>query len=158
MKSPEVRNKDTQRNKIYVSVRIKFYISLITAILWFMLSVFLSRSWIRELASLTNAFVAIFIIGGIAYIPGFINAFLVCSLLLDKQPKFKNDNPDEEVTILVAAYNEESGIFNTLRYIKNQDYRGKINTIVINNNSKDNTVSEVYSAKKELNMNLTCID
>jgi len=158
LKSSEVRNEKIERKKIYFSVRIKFYISLITAILWFMLSVFLSRSWIRELASLTNVFIAIFIIGGIAYVPGFINAFLVCSLLLDKQPKFKNDNPDEEVTILVAAYNEESGIFNTLRYIKNQDYRGKINTIVINNNSKDNTVSEVYSAKKELNMNLTCID
>jgi len=38
----------------------------------------------------------------------FINAFLVCNLLLDKQPSFKNDNPDEEVIILVAEYNEEN--------------------------------------------------
>ena len=158
MKASQVRSKDIERNKIYVSVRVKFYISLIIAILWVMFSVFLSMSWINELASLTNVFIAVFIIGGIAYVPGFMNVFLVCSLLLDKQPKFKNDNPDEEVTILVAAYNEENGIFNTLLYIKNQDYRGKINTIVINNNSKDNTVNETYRAKKELNMNVTCID
>ena len=158
MKSSEVRSKDIERKKIYVSVRVKFYISLIVAILWTMLSVFLSMSWINELASQTNIFIAVFIIGGIAYVPGFLNAFLVCSLLLDKQPKFKNDNPDEEVTILVAAYNEETGIFNTLRYIKKQDYRGKINIIVINNNSNDNTVSEVYRAKKEFNMNVICID
>ena len=108
MKSSEVRSDDIEKNKIYVSVRVKFYLSLITAILWVVFSVFLSMSWINELASLTNGFIAVFIIGGIAYVPGFINAFLVCSLLLDKQPKFKNDNPDEEVTILVAAYNEES--------------------------------------------------
>ena len=158
MKSSKVRNENIERKKIYFSVRIKFYISLIIAFLWTIFSVFLSLLWVNELASITNVFIAIFIIGGIAYVPGFMNAFLVCSLLLDKQPKFKNDNPDEEVTILVAAYNEESGIFNTLRYIKNQDYRGKINTIVINNNSKDNTVNEIYRAEKELNMNVTCID
>lgn len=158
MKLSEVRNEDGERKKIYFSVRIKFYISLITAFLWVIFSVFLSISWVNELASVTNIFIAIFIIGGIAYVPGFMNAFLICSLLLDKQPKFKNDNPDEQVTILVAAYNEESGIFNTLRYIKNQDYRGKINTIVINNNSNDNTVNEIYRAKIELNMNVICIN
>jgi len=158
LKLSEVRNEDVKRNNIYFSVRIKFYISLITAFLWVIFSVFLSISWVNELASITNVFIAVFIIGGIAYVPGFMNAFLVCSLLLDKQPKFKNDNPDYEVTILVAAYNEENNIFNTLRYIKNQDYRGKINTIVINNNSKDNTVNEIYRAKIELNMNVTCID
>lgn len=158
MKLSEFRNENMERKKIYFSVSVKFYISLIIATLWCVFSVFLSMSWINELASITNVFIAIFIIGGIAYVPGFINAFLVCSLLLDKQPKFKNDNPDEEVTILVAAYNEENGIFNTLRYIKNQDYKGRINTIVINNNSKDNTVNEIYRAKRELNMNLTRID
>ena len=70
----------------------------------------------------------------------------------------KDDNPDEEITILVAAYNEENSIFNTLKYIKKQDYRGKINTIVINNNSNDDTVNEIYRAQIELNMNITCID
>jgi biofilm PGA synthesis N-glycosyltransferase PgaC len=158
LKSSEFRNKNMKRKKIYFSVRVKFYISLIISTLWFIFSVFLSMPWIKELASITNVFIALFIIGGIAYVPGFINAFLVCSLLLDKQPKFKNDNPEEEVTILVAAYNEENSIFNTLLYIKKQDYRGKINTIVINNNSKDNTVNEIYRAKRELNMNLICID
>ena len=158
MKLSKVRDEKIERKKIYVSVRMKFYISLIIATLWCVFSVLLSMPWVKELASITNVFIAIFIIGGIAYVPGFINAFLVCSLLLDKQPRFKSDNPNEEVTILVAAYNEEKGIFDTLRYIKNQDYIGKINTIVINNNSKDNTVSEIYRAKKELRMNVICID
>ena len=56
------------------------------------------------------------------------------------------------------AYNEENGIYNTLSKIKEQDYKGKINTIVINNNSSDNTVNEVYRAAKELNLkNVKCM-
>ena len=102
----------------------------------------------------SSIFLAIFIIAGIAYVPGFMNAFLVSSLLLDKQPKFKVTYPTDDVTILVAAYNEEVGIFNTLSYIKNQSYNGKINTIVINNNSNDNTCLEVERAKKELDMDI----
>lgn len=158
MQSFKVRSGEIEIEKIYVSVKVKFYISLISAILWVIVSVYLSIPWINDLAAVTNIFIAIFIIGGISYVPGFINVFLVCSLLLDKQPRFKDNNPNEEVTILVAAYNEETGIFNTLEYIKNQDYRGKINTIVINNNSNDNTVSEVYRAKKQLNMDIICIN
>lgn len=110
------------------------------------------------MSTVTNKIIAIIIISGISYVPGFMNAFLVCSLLLDKQPKFKNDNPNEEITILIAAYNEEVRIFNTLQYIKNQDYAGKINIIVINNNSSDNTISEVDRAKRELNINVIYIN
>ncbi len=147
-----------KERKFYIPVRVKFYMSLAFSILWVIFSVYLSIPWIEDLAQVTNKFIAIFIIGGIAYVPGFMNAFLICSLLMDKQPEFKDENPSDEVTILVAAYNEEVGIFETLRYIKEQQYKGKINTIVINNNSSDNTVAEVARAKRELNMNVTCVD
>lgn len=154
----EVLLKKNKNKKIYIPVGTKFFISLLCAILWAAFSIYLSVPWIKDLSSLTNMFMAIFIIGGIAYVPGFINAFLISSLLLDRQPKFKIENPIDEITILVAAYNEEDGIFDTLRYIKDQEYDGKINTIVINNNSSDNTVKEIYRARKELNINVTCID
>lgn len=48
---------------------------------------------------------------GIAYVPGYMNAFLLMSLLLDRQPSFKNPDPDKEVTLLVAAFNEEKQSF-----------------------------------------------
>ena len=142
----------------YITINTKFNIALILSLCWVIFSIYLSLPWIKELSDVTNIFIALFIIGGIAYAPGFMNAFLVSSLLLDKQPQVKEESPKDEVTILVAAYNEEQGIYETLKYIKNQDYRGKINTIVINNNSNDNTVKEIYRAKSELGMNLTCID
>lgn len=87
-----------------------------------------------------------------------MNAFLVSSILFDKQPRVKDESPMDEVTVLVAAYNEEAGIYETLRYIKEQDYRGEIKVIVINNNSNDNTVKEVYRAKGELGIDVICID
>ena len=153
----QVESKNYKKNR-YISINTKFYISLIIALLWVLFSINLSLPWVYDLANVTNIFIAVFIIGGIAYIPGFMNAFLVSSLIFDNQPKFKDSNPNEKITILIAAYNEENGIFETLRYIKNQDYTGKINTIVINNNSKDRTVEEVNRAKVELNMDITCID
>lgn len=149
------RNTDSTKSKLYIPIKYKFIISLIISILWVIFSYYVSKQWISDLSEVTSSiFLAIFIIGGIAYVPGFMNAFLVSSLLLDKQPKFKVTYPTDDVTILVAAYNEEVGIFNTLSYIKNQSYNGKINAIVINNNSNDNTCLEVERAKKELNMDI----
>ena len=149
------RNTDSTKSKLYIPIKYKFIISLIISILWVIFSYYVSKQWISDLSEVTSSiFLAIFIIAGIAYVPGFMNAFLVSSLLLDKQPKFKVTYPTDDVTILVAAYNEEVGIFNTLSYIKNQSYNGKINTIVINNNSNDNTCLEVERAKKELDMDI----
>ena len=149
------RNMDSTKSKLYIPIKYKFVISLIISILWVIFSYYVSKQWISDLSEVTSSiFLAIFIIAGVAYVPGFMNAFLVSSLLLDKQPKFKVNYPTDDVTILVAAYNEEVGIFNTLSYIKNQSYNGKINTIVINNNSNDNTCLEVERAKKELNMDI----
>lgn len=155
-----ISNKARLKNeKLYVPVKIKFLISFLMSVLWIIFSIYLSKKWLLDLIHVSNVFIAIFIIAGIAYIPGFINTFLVVSILLDKQPPFKYYDPKNKITILIAAYNEEKGIYNTLSKIKNQDYKGVINTIVINNNSSDNTVKEVYRSIKELNLkNAKCID
>lgn len=143
--------------RYYLSIDMKFWISHSFSLLWTMFSIYLSLPWLNDLASVVSLPIAILIITGIAYIPGYMNAFLVVSLLLDRQPPFKNEYPTEAVTLLVAAYNEEKSIFNTLKYVAEQDYHGKINVIVINNNSKDNTDKEILRAKKELNMDITML-
>lgn len=147
-----------KKRKFYISVKTKFLISLMGSLLWVGISILLSLDWIRDLSNATNIIIALIIISGIAYVPGFLNSFLITSVLLDKQPEFKDINPDDEVTIIIAAYNEEIGIYNTLKQIKNLNYKGKINIIVIDNNSRDNTVMEVKKAKESLGLeHLTCI-
>lgn len=148
-------NNTINKNKgFYLSVKTKFFISILISILWVIFSYEVSKSWLNELSSITTPIIAFIIIAGVAYVPGFMNAFLVGSLILDKQPKLKVLDPRDEVTLLISAYNEEAGIFETLRYVKNQEYKGKINTIVIDNNSSDNTSKEVERARKELNMDI----
>ena len=117
----------------YVPVRTKFILAHICAILWLLLSIGLSWAWLNDLAKVTNIYLSVFIICGICYIPGYTNAFLVVSLFFDKQPQIKNISLKRPITILMAAYNEENIIYNTLSYISNQNYLGKINIIVVDN-------------------------
>lgn len=145
----------TKKSKgLYISVHTKFYISILIALLWVLISFEVSRNWIEDLSKITSPMIAYIVISGVAYVPGFMNAFLVSSLILDRQPKVKNQNPTDSVTLLIAAYNEEAGIFDTLNYIKKQKYNGYIKTIVIDNNSTDNTAKEVGRAIYELNMDI----
>lgn len=145
----------TKKSKgLYISVHAKFYISILIALLWVLISFEVSRNWISDLSKITSPMIAYIVIAGVAYVPGFMNAFLVSSLILDRQPKVKNQNPTDSVTLLIAAYNEEAGIFDTLNYIKKQKYNGYIKTIVIDNNSTDNTAKEVGRAIDELNMDI----
>ncbi|MBS4173966.1 glycosyltransferase [Bacillus sp. FJAT-49736] len=143
------------QSKIYLSVSLKFWISHALALLWMLLSVYLSIPWIKDLGKLISIPAAVVVISGISYIPGYMNAFLVVSLLFDRQPPFKEEYPDTPVTIIIAAYNEEKGIYSTLRYIKNQDHKGDIHIIVVNNASKDRTVEEVNRAKEDLQLNVS---
>ena len=123
----------------YIPVITKFFISQVVAVLWVALSIYLSRSWVKDLAQIVTLPAAIFIITGIAYIPGYLNAMMVSSLLLDRQPPLKNLNPTRSVTILIAARNEGKRIQETLQYISKQDYEGTIKVLVVDNNSTDDT-------------------
>ncbi|MFL0362141.1 glycosyltransferase [Pseudobacillus sp. 179-B 2D1 NHS] len=144
-------------NHFYISIKMKFWISHAVSVGWMLFSIYLSLPWLENLSSIVSFPLALFIIGGIAYVPGYMNAFLIMSLLLDRQPTLKDEHPTDAVTLLIAAYNEEATIFDTLQYVANQDYDGEIYTVVINNNSTDHTCQEVMRAKKELNLNLTLL-
>lgn len=144
-------------NKRYITVRAKFILCHFFAAGWAGISVYLSIPWLYDLSSAVSTVLALIIITGIAYIPGYLNVFLVTSLLLDRQPSFKNEQPDTGVTILIAARNEEHSIRDTLRYIKLQDYIGPIRVIVIDNGSTDRTVSAARQAGEVLKLDLTVI-
>ena len=91
---------------MYLSVRIKFVLALIGSTTWALISVWLAREWFLDLESHIGFLPAIFLIGGIAIVPGFMNSFLLCSLMLDKRPLRKPLAIYPPLTILVAAFNE----------------------------------------------------
>lgn len=133
----------------YLPVKLKYCIAICVSILWASFSLYIAQRWIVDLTELSNVYVAHLVIWGIAIIPGFMNAFLVSSLLMDRRPERKHpyveDYPD--ITVLVAAYNESDTILQTLESLRRQIYPGKCEIIVVNDGSTDDTLEKLYSVK-----------
>ncbi|AZU64946.1 glycosyltransferase family 2 protein [Neobacillus mesonae] len=117
-------------------------------------SIIISIPWVKELGEIVTLPAAIAIITGIAYIPGYLNAFLVVSLLFDRQPAFKTTAPTDPISILIACRNEEQGIAATLKQIAKQDYQGDLYIYVIDNNSTDATAQVAKKLGEELGLNV----
>ena len=129
---------------LYLPVAGKFVVALSVSILWAWMAVWMAQRWIMDLSALTGMLLAQLIIWGIAVIPGFMNAFLVASLLMDRRPPFAPQVLNQQlppITILVAAYNEAANILATLESIDRQNYPGKLSVIVVNDGSSDNTLA-----------------
>ncbi|MDH4106552.1 MAG: hypothetical protein OEV39_10625, partial [Gammaproteobacteria bacterium] len=91
--------------QFYLSVHTKFAIAFVFSMAWTAFSTVMALPWLHDLASIMTWPVAIFAVGGIAVLPGMMNAFLVVSLLLDRRPARRKLVDYPAVTILVAAYN-----------------------------------------------------
>lgn len=141
-------------DSLYITVEVKYWISHFIAAIWMIFSIKVSTPWLYDFSSVVSFPMAISIIAGIAYIPGYINSFILISLLLDKQPKFKITDPCNPITIVIACHNEESRIRETLSCIAKQNYNGKIKIIVIDNCSSDKTAEVTIQAGKDHNLNL----
>lgn len=150
-------NKRLENRNLYISVLAKFILSHLFSLGWLFFSIWISQRWIMELGQIVSIPAAILIIAGIAYIPGYMNSFLVSSLLLDRQPPFKHQYPANDITVLITAHNEEKGIRDTLRQISCQDYEGSIHVLLVDNHSTDRTVQAAQDAAKEFGLSLQII-
>ncbi len=124
---------------MYLKVNTKFQLALIVAILWAGFSLWASQFWFRDLSAVIGGFFAGFLILFIAIVPGFINAFMISSLFMDKRPIRKHLNSYPPISILISAYNEEAVIADTLESIAKQNYPGALEVILIDDGSKDQT-------------------
>jgi biofilm PGA synthesis N-glycosyltransferase PgaC len=145
---------------------LRFILSQTLAIAWSATGIWISSPWIRQLESTLSLLhighmaalvTALLIVGGIAYVPGYMVSFMVFSLVFHSPPDFKVLYPTEPITILIAAHNEEESMHSTLEAIAKQDYRGPIKVIVIDNNSTDNTALKAIQSGVELGLDIQCI-
>lgn len=131
--------------KRYVPVWLKFTVALMLALAWAVGSFFLAQRWIGELSQVMGGPLAYLVIFGIAILPGFMNAFLVTGLLLDRRPPRATVAVYPGITVLVAAYNEEDSILSTLESLHKQDYPAPVQVLVINDGSTDATMERLRS-------------
>ena len=136
--------------RLYLTVEAKFALSVAVAVLWTGLSVWLSQRWLSDLAAVAGWVLAIVAITFIAYVPGFMNAFLISTLLFDRKPPLVPVIEFPGLTVLVAAYNEEAGIADTLTSLARQDYAGPYQVIILNDGSTDTTAEIVRDQLNKL--------
>ena len=128
------------RRALYVPIHAKFTIALCFAIAWTALSICLSLGWVADLSQILGRPGALIVIGFIAYVPGFMNAFMMGAIILDRRPTHAPPAVYPPVSILVACYNEALNIGDTLASLAAQTYPGPVEIIVLNDGSSDDSM------------------
>ena len=134
-----------QKRPHYLSVRGKFLVSTLVSVLWILISWQLAQPWLGELSRVTSYPAALVMIFFIALLPGFLNAHILLSVILDRPPTLKLDLDYPCISLLIAAYNEATNIAETFRAIGKQDYPGKIEIVVVDDGSSDNTLGVLHA-------------
>ena len=127
------------RFRFYLRVRTRFLLTVLFGAGWAAFSTWLALGWIDDLGRVVTLPVAIAVICGIAIIPGYLNVQLASSLLFDRPTPigFVQSYPD--VTMIIAAYDEEAAIRETLEYALRQDYPGRLEIVLADDGSTDAT-------------------
>lgn len=116
---------------------------LITAmsfsILAVIISIWIARLWIIELEAIFGYFTWFMLIG-MVFIPCFAMIYVTTSLFFSQKIKESIDLLPS-ISILIACYNEESNIIYTLNSILEQKYPNKLQIIVSDDGSTDNSLS-----------------
>ncbi|TXK66051.1 glycosyltransferase family 2 protein [Alkalisalibacterium limincola] len=126
---------------MYLGVPVKFALAFSIAVAWVVLSVWLSQPWLAELSMHVGFALALLVIVFIAYVPGFMNAFLIGSIAFDRRPIRRALAEYPAICVLVACYNERTNIVDTLRSLAGQDYPGELEVVVIDDGSTDDTLA-----------------
>lgn len=135
---------DRVKSLWYLPVKFKFTLATTFAVLWSVLSFHLAQRWLGQMTVVFGSVWAYLILFGIAILPGGMNAFLMSSLLMDRRPQVRpTSDPLPAISILVAAYNEEACIAQTVESIAKQAYGGPLQVIVVNDGSSDGTAAEL---------------
>ena len=83
----------------------------------------------------------------LAYIPALVIGFMIFTLLITRYQRLPLDPPVGEwpvgewpsVTVVIAAWNEAEGIVRTLERLADLTYEGRVEVVVADNNSTDDT-------------------
>jgi biofilm PGA synthesis N-glycosyltransferase PgaC len=129
----------------YIPLKLRVALTVLAGLTWVCFSLWLSRAWISTLGHEITLPLAILVIVGIALIPGYLNIQLLSSILLDRPRLLRFDVKFPEVTLLIAAFNEQSSITETLDYALRADYPGPFDVVVVDDGSTDRT-REIVSA------------
>ena len=120
----------------------KFISSVFFGILWLAISFIFAVNWAKDISYIFSKVYVWWVILGIALLPGLLMSTMFFPNILNWKLK-KYQNTAEDTTIIMCAHNEEKTIGNAIRKILEQEYKGHICLLVIDNNSVDRTKEEI---------------
>ncbi len=129
----------SRKQRRYIALRAKLLLVVSVAVGWAALSLWISTPWIEALGDSITLPLATLVILGIAIIPGYLNANLVASLLVDRPPPLRFDLAFPALTVVIACFNEEGTIGETIDYVARQDYPAELRILVADDGSTDRT-------------------
>src|ERR1044072_4655048 len=145
-----------ERRRLYFVLHLKLFLVIGIGLAWAGFSLWLSLLWIDTLGQSITMPLAIAVILGIAIIPGYLNANLIASLLLDRPPPLRVDLAFPEATVVIACFNEEETIGETLDYVVAQDYPGRFRILIADDGYTDST-AELARARAATNPDIAVL-
>lgn len=121
----ELERTPTERRRFYLGLHLKLALVIAFALAWAGFSFWIAIPWIDDLGRSITLPLALIVVLGIAIIPGYLNANLVASLLIDRPPPLRFDLVFPPITVLIACFDEEDKIAGTLDHVAAQDYPGR---------------------------------
>jgi poly-beta-1,6-N-acetyl-D-glucosamine synthase len=119
----------------------RFVICNFIALLWAGASYRLAGAWIDDLGAVIGMIPAQAVVLLIAILPGYLNALLLMSLLTYKERPLDLGRALPPLSVLIAAYNEEATIAETLRGLRSQVYPAEMEIIIVDDGSSDRTIA-----------------
>jgi biofilm PGA synthesis N-glycosyltransferase PgaC len=145
-----------ERRRLYIGLHLKLLLVIAIGLGWAGFSLWLSLPWIDSLGEAITIPLAVAVIFGIAIIPGYLNANLIASLLLDRPPPLRLDLAFPDATVVIACFNEEETIGETLDYVVAQEYPGRLRVLVADDGSTDRT-AELARARAATNPDIAVL-
>jgi poly-beta-1,6-N-acetyl-D-glucosamine synthase len=139
---------------------VRFVIAFTLTLAWVAFSVWVSQPWRDDLGAALGPVMAWVIPIFLAYIPGLVIGFMIFTLLITRYRQLPLEPPagnwpEQEwppVTIVIAAWNESEAIVGTLERLADLTYDGKIEVVVADNNSTDDTATLADDAGERLSL------
>ncbi len=136
---------ERRRRRFYVPVWLRFVAASALALFWLLFSAYVALPWASDLTALVGQAGAWTVITLIALVPGFLNAHLLASILMDRPPVLLQVSAPSPLTVLIAAYNEQESLPRTMLGLSRQDYAGSWEILVVDDGSTDATLATLFS-------------
>ena len=110
-------------------------------------SYFIAEEWVVEVTDVLGPVLTWSFMMGVVFLPCYGTFYIATSLIWKVQPSLPSK---ADITVLIAAYNEEDSIKETIESINSSNFVGSIKIIVVNDGSTDKTKNILQDLSKNL--------